>query len=63
MSRDVGTFEESKRIQNSMEARNSGENGPAPAATLKEPYAGGKTQPTLGSFKKPGMGTVRKHME
>jgi hypothetical protein len=63
MARDVGGFEEAKRIQSSMEKRESGADSSGPAPTLKEPYPGGKTQPTFSSFKKPSMGTVRKHME
>jgi hypothetical protein len=66
MARDVGGFAESKRIQETMEKRESGADtaGPAPSSMKwKETFKGGKTQPTLGSFSKPGLGTTRKHME
>ena len=66
MARDVGTFSEAKSVQLSMEKRESGAegSGPAPSSmSWKETFKGGKTQPTLGSFKKPSMGSTRKHME
>lgn len=63
MARDVGTFAESKRVQQEMEKRESGYSEDAGTAKLKDAYVGGKTQPTFGSFKKPSIGTVRKHME
>lgn len=63
MSRDVGTFSEAKRVQMDMEKRESGYSESAPEAKLKDNYAGGKTQPTFSSFKKPSIGSVRKHME
>lgn len=66
MSRDVGTFAESKSVQAMLESREAGysESGPAPSSmNWKETFKGGKTQPTGKSFSKPGIGTVRKRME
>jgi hypothetical protein len=64
MSRDVGTFSESKNIQTSMEKREAGYEGDGPApGKMKDAFVGGKVQPTFSTFKKPGMGKVRKHME
>lgn len=60
MSRDVGTFEESKRVQEMIESREAGADSAGPSAILDTPYTGGKTQPTVNSFAKPGMGTMRK---
>lgn len=66
MSRDVGTFAESKAVQSMLESREAGADskGPSPSSmNWKETFKGGKTQPTLKSFSKPGIGTVRKRME
>lgn len=66
MSRDVGTFEESKRVQTSMEKREAGYegNGPSPSSmNWKETFKGGKVSPTTKTFSKPGIGKVRRHME
>ena len=66
MARDVGGFAEAKRVQESMEKRESGysESGPGPSSmNWKETFKGGKTQPTKSSFTKPSMGKVRSHLE
>jgi hypothetical protein len=66
MSRDVGTFSEAKAVQSMLESRESGHDSapPAPSSmSWKETFKGGKTQPTLKSFSKPGIGSVRKHLE
>jgi hypothetical protein len=66
MSRDVGTFSESKNIQTSMEYREKGYegDGPGPSSmSWQKTFKGGKTQPTYSSFQKPSVGKVRKHME
>lgn len=63
MSRDVGTFNETKSVIDMIESREAGHDQMGPTGSLKTPYAGGKTSPTLGSFAEPGMGKVRKGME
>jgi hypothetical protein len=66
MSRDVGTFAESKAVQSMLESREAGasESGPAPSSMKwQQTFKGGKTQPTLKAFSKPGIGTTRKRME
>ena len=66
MSRDVGTFEEAKRVQSSLESREAGAEtaGPGPSSmNWQGTFKGGKVQPTLKTFAKPSKGQVRKHME
>jgi hypothetical protein len=67
MSRDVGTFAESKRVQEMLESREAGAEtaGPGPSSmNWQETFKGGKVQPTFGTFAKPGIkAQVRKHME
>lgn len=66
MSRDVGTFSEAKSVQMSMESREMGNDsaGPKPSSMKwQETFKGGKVSPSGKSFSKPGMGTMRKHLE
>jgi hypothetical protein len=66
MSRDVGTFEESKRVQAMLESREAGasESGPGPSSmNWQQTFKGGKVQPTFKTFTKPPKGQVRTHME
>lgn len=63
MSRDSGSFEESKRVQEMIESREAGADTPGPSAQLKTPYTGGKTGSRPSSFTKPSTGTMRKGME
>ncbi len=63
MARDVGNFEETKRVINEIEHRETGHDSPAPMSNLKTPFAGGKTHPTGKTFAKPSVGTFRKGME
>jgi hypothetical protein len=63
MSRDSGSYSETKSVIESIESRESGWSEMGPTGSLKTPYTGGKTSPTLGSFSKPGMGKMRKGME
>jgi hypothetical protein len=66
MSRDVGTFAEAKNVQESMESREAGSSSPGPKPSSMEwekTFKGGKTHPTGKTFTRPGMGTMRKHLE
>jgi hypothetical protein len=63
MSRDSGSYDETKRVIDMIESREAGADEMGPTGSLHTPYTGGKTSPTLSSFSKPGMGKVRKGME
>ena len=63
MSRDSGSFEESKRVQEMIESREAGADKMGPTGSLHTPYTGGKTGSRPGSFAKPSTGTMRKGME
>ena len=67
MSRDVGTFMDSKMTQMNMEKRASGDmdmgEGMAPSSMeWMKTFKGGKVQPTGKDFMKPSMGKVRRKL-
>lgn len=62
MSRDSGSYAETKRVIAEIESREAGSEEMGPTGSLKTPYTGGKTD-TMPSFAKPSTGTIRKHME
>lgn len=63
MSRDVGTYDETKRVIAEIESREAGADSAPPKAVLDTPYTGGRTGSKPSDFTKPSIGTVRKNME
>lgn len=63
MSRDVGSYAETKATINAIESRESGAMDSGPAAKLDTPYTGGKVHPSGKDFAKPSTGTMRRHLE
>jgi len=59
MSRDSGSYDETKRVISEIESRESGANSAPPPAKLKAAYTGGKTLSTEKNFMKPSVGKVR----
>jgi hypothetical protein len=63
MSRDAGSFEETKAVINRLREREAGNEEIGPTGSLNTKYTGGKVHPTLKDFAKPSVGTMRKHLD